>query len=210
MKKVLPLLLVLTVLLALVACGKSGGNFGNGSLAGTYDIKVWVADGITDLTQKQIDDFNVQNTDGIKFNAVIQPVSEGDIATQLITDVEAAGDIFVFAQDQFARLIQAGALAKLGQSAAEIVNKNNIPESVAAVTLNGELYGYPLTADNGYFMYYDTSVIPEADVDSLEKLIEDCEAAGKYFCMEVQTNGWYITSFFFGESEHNMNFINVS
>ena len=202
MKKALSLLLFLTVLLAAAACGKSGGSSSSsadgGSLAGTYDIKVWVADGITDLTQKQIDDFNAQNGDGIRFNAVIQPVSEGDIATQLITDVEAAGDIFVFAQDQFARLVRAGALAKLGQSAAQMVKDGNVPESVAAVTLNGELYGYPLTADNGYFMYYDRSVIPEEDVDSLEKLIADCESAGKYFCMEVETNGWYITSFFFG------------
>ena len=38
-------------------CGKSGGSSGDGSLAGTYDIKVWVADGITDLTRKQIDTF---------------------------------------------------------------------------------------------------------------------------------------------------------
>jgi arabinogalactan oligomer/maltooligosaccharide transport system substrate-binding protein len=59
------------------------------------------------------------------------------------------------------------------------------------------MYAYPLTADNGYFMYYDKSVIPEEDVDSLEKLIEDCEANQKYFAMELQTSAWYIASFFF-------------
>ena len=204
MKKILALLLAFAMLFSLAACGtKTGGETtddttsGDSSLAGTYDIKVWVADAITDLTQKQIDDFNNTNTDGIKFNATIQAVGENDIATQLITDVEAAGDIFIFAQDQFARLIQAGALAKLGQGAAQTVKDNNIPESVAAVTLNDELYGYPVTADNGYFMYYDKSVIPVEDVDSLEKLIEDCEGAGKYFSMELQTSAWYLASFFF-------------
>ena len=46
-------------------------------------------------------------------------------------------------------------------------------------------------------MYYDKSVIPEEDVDSLEKLIADCEAAGKYFAFEMQTSAWYLASFFF-------------
>ena len=212
MKKFLEILLSLAMLFSLAACGSTSGGedtpdgsdapagsdaSSDSALAGTYDIKVWVADAITDLTQKQIDDFNNTNTDGIKFNATIQAVGENDVATQLITDVEAAGDIFIFAQDQFARLIQAGALAKLGQGAAQIVTENNIPESVAAVTLNDELYGYPITADNGYFMYYDKSVIPEEDVDSLEKLIEDCENSGKYFSMELGTSAWYLASFFF-------------
>ncbi|MBQ6430598.1 MAG: extracellular solute-binding protein [Oscillospiraceae bacterium] len=216
MKKVLSILLVLAMLFSLAACagGNGGGENpsgeapsgetptgeaqnGDSPLAGTYDIKVWVAEAITDLTQKQIEDFNNTNTDGIKFNATVQAVGEDIVATQLITDVEAAGDIFIFAQDQFARLIQAGALAQLGEGASQIVKDNNTPEAVAAVTLNDGLYGYPVTADNGYFMYYDKSVIPEEDVDSLEKLIEDCEAAGKYFSMELQTSAWYLASFFF-------------
>jgi arabinogalactan oligomer/maltooligosaccharide transport system substrate-binding protein len=46
-------------------------------------------------------------------------------------------------------------------------------------------------------MYYDKSVIPEEDVDSLEKLIADCEAAQKYFAFEMQTSAWYNASFFF-------------
>ena len=172
---------------------KSGGE-----LAGTYDITVWTAENITDLTKKQIDDFNASNTDGIVINAKVEPVGEGDAATQMITDVEAGGDLFCFAQDQFSRLVQAGALAKLGTKAAETVSANNAAGVVAAATTGGEIYAYPLTADNGYFMYYDKSVIPEADVDSLEKIIADCEKANKYFAFEAQTSAWYIASWFFG------------
>ena len=167
-------------------------------LAGTYDITVWVAENITDLTRQQIADFNANNEDGITFNATVEPVGEGEAATQMITDVEAGGDIFCFAQDQFARLVLAGALAKLGTKAAELVTANNAAGVVAAATTGGELYAYPLTADNGYFMYYDKSVIPEADVDSLEKIIADCEKANKYFAFEAQTSAWYIASWFFG------------
>ena len=115
MKKVLSLTLALVMIFALCVSGTASAS---SQLAGTYDITVWVADAIVDLTKQQIDDFNATNTDGIVFNATVEPVGESDAATQMITDVEAGGDIFCFAQDQFARLVQAGALAKLGVKAA--------------------------------------------------------------------------------------------
>ena len=195
MKKILSLTLVLVMVFALVAGSTASAD---SQLAGTYDITVWVADAIVDLTKQQIDDFNATNTDGITFNATVEAVGEGDAATQMITDVEAGGDIFCFAQDQFARLVQAGALAKLGVKAAETVRAANDAGVVAAASMGDELFAYPLTSDNGYFMYYDKSVIPEEDIGSLEKLIEDCEAAGKYFAMENETSAWYIASWFFG------------
>ena len=70
------------------------------------------------LTKQQIDNFNKTNDAGITFNATVEAVSEADAGTNMITDVEAGGDLYCFAQDQFARLVQAGALAKLGKKAA--------------------------------------------------------------------------------------------
>ena len=193
MKKFLAILLALTMVLSMVVSASAT------SLAGEYKIKVWVANEIVELTKKQIEDFNATNDQGIVFNATIEAVGEGDAATQMVTDVEAGGDIFCFAQDQFARLVEAGALAKLGQNAAKIVTENTDKDAVAAVTTgDGTLWAYPLTADNGYFMYYDKSVIPEEDVDSMEALIADCEKAQKNFAFEMQTSAWYLASFFFG------------
>ena len=190
MKKFLAL--VLAAIMVLSVCAVSSAE-----LAGTYDITIWVAENAVDLTKQQVADFNASNEDGITFNATIEAVSEADAATQMITDVEAGGDIYCFAQDQFARLVQAGALAKLGVKAAETVASTNDAGTVAAATSGDTLYAYPLTSDNGYFLYYDKSVIPDEDVDSLEKLIADCEAAQKYFAFEQQTSAWYMASFFF-------------
>ena len=202
MKKFLAMLLALAMIFALAACG--GGETKeeaeeevSADLAGTYDVTIWVADAAVDLTKQQIEDFNANNEFGIVINATVEPVSEADAATLMITDVQAGGDIFCFAQDQFARLVQAGALAKLGPSAADFVKANNDAGVVAAATAGEELYAYPLTSDNGYFMYYDKSVIPEEDLDSMEKLIADCEAANKYFAFEMDTSAWYMASFFF-------------
>ena len=193
MKKLLALLLTLAMIFSLAACGGGGGS----KDGGTFDITVWVPELAVDLTKQQIADFNANNEYGITFNATVEPVSEAVAANNMITDVEAGGDIFFFAQDQFARLVQAGALNKLGTEAAAHVAEVNDPSAVKAATSGEEVFAYPLTADNGYFMYYDKSVIPDEDADSLEALIKDCEDAGKYFAFEVNTSAWYIASWFF-------------
>ena len=191
MKKFLAVLLSAIMVLSMAVTANAS------SLAGTYDITVWVAAEIVDLTKAQIEEFNKTNTDGIVFNATIEAVSESEAGTLMVTDVEAGGDLYCFAQDQFTRLVQAGALAKLGTKAAENVTAANDASAVAAATTGDTLYAYPMTADNGYFMYYDKSVIPEEHIDSLEALIADCEAAQKYFSFEMNTSAWYNASFFF-------------
>ena len=198
MKRTFAIVLALIMVLGLAACQKGGNEQDqNSDIAGTYDIVVWVGEAAVDLTKQQIDDFNKTNKLGVTFNATVEPVSEATAADTMITDVQAGGDIFCFAQDQFARLVKAGALAELGTGATEFVKTSNVESVIPAVTSGDKLYAYPLTADNGYFMYYDKSVIPETDVDSLEKLIADCETAGKFFAMETNTSAWYIASFFF-------------
>ena len=192
------LALVMALMLCVTACGgKQGGNEG-ADLEGTYDITVWVSeiDGVADLTAKQIDAFEAANP-GIVINATIEGISEADSATQMIASVEDGADIYCFAQDQLARLVMAKALNPLGQATAKTVTELNDAGAVAAATVGGVLYCYPLTSDNGYYMYYDKSVVKAEHLDSLEDIIADCEAAGKLFSMEVE-NAWYTASFFFG------------
>ena len=171
---------------------------GNGDLAGTYDITVWVSevDGVKELTEQQIKDFCAANP-GIVINATVEGISEANSATQMLTSVEDGADLYCFAQDQLARLVTANALNKLGQGAADTVKANNDSVSVGAASVGGVLYCYPLTSDNGYYMYYDKSVIKESSLDSLEAIVADCEAAGRNFSYELANNAWYNAGFFF-------------
>ena len=227
MKKILALAMAAVLCLGLfAACSPADG--GNGTtttpggsdakpLAGTYTAKVWVAEAAVELTKSQIKKFNETNTDGIIINADVQAVGEGDAATQMTTDIEAGADIYCFAQDQAARLIQGGALAQLGVQAAELVKNNNDAGTVSAATSGDALYAYPLTADNGYFLYYDKSVISDAQAESLEEIIAACEAAGKNFSFELEGSAWYTASFFFAtkcqstwKTDDEGNFIDVT
>jgi len=162
--------------------------------ANADEIKVWVADNVVDFTNQQIDAFKEANPDFAGYDYIVEPVGEGDAAGNMITDVEAGADVFGFAQDQIARLVAAGALIDVEPGNAEIVEAENDPGAVAAATVGDVLYAYPLTSDNGYFLYYDKSVV--SDPSTLEGILADCEAAGKNFYMEINS-GWYQTAFFF-------------
>ena len=217
LKRIAALLLALVLVFALAACAEtktpeaSGNNDtkapeGTNAPAGeTYElaVKLWVPDAAVELTKKQIEDFNNSNTYGIHVTPTIDALSEADSATQVLNDVATAADMYFFAQDQFARLVRGGALAEVPADMAATIAAENNASVVAAGKSGDTQYAYPLTNDNGYFMYYDKSVIPEADLDSLEKLIADCEAAGKHFAFEQDTSAWYNASFFFGAGCHS-------
>ena len=187
MKKILSLVLAVVLVLTLSCAALAEGYSG--------DLKVWVADAAVDFTNQQVEAFKAANPDFADMTVTVEAVGEGDAAGKVITDVDAAADIFGFAQDQLARIVAAGAIEIVEPTNGEAVKAENDAGAVAAVTMGDELYAYPLTSDNGYFLYYDKSVV--TDPSTLEGILADCEAAGKSFYMEINS-GWYQTAFFFG------------
>ena len=187
MKKFLAL--VLCLMMALSVIGSASAEAFSG------EIKIWVAEATVEFTKAQVEAFKAANPDYANMTVVVEPVGEGDAASNMLTDVEAGADIFGFAQDQLNRLVAAGALIDVAPENAEIVVAQNDAGSVAAVTMGDVMYAYPMTSDNGYFMYYDKSVV--TDPTNLEAVLADCEKAGKNFYMEINS-GWYQTAFFFG------------
>ena len=190
---------------------KPSATVGDGSKG---EIKVWVADAVVDFTAKEVEKFLADNPDYAGYKINVQAVGEGDAAGNMITDVEAGADIYAFAQDQIARLVAAGALETVNPDVIDKVRKENDAGSIKAATVGSELYAYPLTSDNGYFLYYDKSVVK--DPSTLEGIIADCEAAGKNFYMEINS-GWYQTAFFFAtgcdlsyETDDSGNFIKAN
>ena len=229
MSKILSLVLVLVMLLScFVACVKPNPDQGNqgtpdntpdtpdvpdvNPLAGTYEIKMWVSEkeegenSVVKQMQAQIDAFMAENP-GIIIVANISGVTEADAGSQVVADVATAPDIFCFAQDQLARLVQAAALAAPGGAIEDDIRASNDAGSLAAASVAGKLYAYPMTSDNGYYLYYDKSVV--TDPTSLEAIIADCEAAydenGEHRLFRYALeNGWYTASFFFGAGCHSI------
>ncbi|MBQ1232381.1 MAG: extracellular solute-binding protein, partial [Clostridia bacterium] len=198
MSKILSLVLVIVMIaMAMVACNKPDDKPSTEGLEGTYDITMWVSEkeGVADQFKAQIAKFMEENP-GVVINAEIEGVTEADAGSKVVADVASAPDIYCFAQDQLARLVQAAALAAPGKGAQETIKTNNDAGSVAAASVAGTIYAYPMTSDNGYYLYYDKSIISDEDADSLEKIIAACEANGKKVRYALE-NAWYTASFFF-------------
>ena len=164
--------------------------------AGTYNIKVWVDDKIVSLTQTQIQEFVSASGGKYTINATVEPQSEGTAASSMLQDVQSGADIFVFAQDQLARLKVAGAVSKLTGNYETFVRTNNSEDSVKAASLTNGIYAYPITSDNGYFLYYDKSYISDEDAKNMTTILERCRAAKKVLNFEGRSNGFYAASYF--------------
>lgn len=159
------------------------------------EIKVWVEDAAVSFTQERIAEFVKENPDAADITFTVEAVDEEDAASRILTDAETGGDIYVFTQDQLAQLAAAGVLAAVSDENAASVRKDNDAGAVRAATVGDTLYAYPLTSDDGYLLYYDSSVI--TDPTDLDAILADCKAADRSFCMEINS-GWYQTAFFFG------------
>lgn len=162
----------------------------------TVKLTVWASEEDQDLTTTLLDNFKAAYPD-VTFDITLGAESESTAKDTVLTDVEAAADVYAFADDQINDLVKAGALQEVAATYTYDVATANAAAAVDAASVDGKLYAYPMTADNGYFMFYDSSVFTEEDTQSLEKMIEVAQAAGKKIAMDV-SNGWYIYAFFEG------------
>ena len=160
--------------------------------SGTVDLTLWTSEEDQEFTTQVIEDFKALYPD-VSFNITLGAESESSVKDTVLADVEAAADVYTFAHDQINDLVNAGALQQVASTYTFDVTSANVETSVEAASVNGKLYAYPMTADNGYFMFYDSSVIK--DPSSLENMIADAEAAGKKIAIQFN-NGWYLYSFF--------------
>ena len=189
MTKILSFVLVLVMALScFIACGEK-----------KMEITLWVSTtaGVKEFTEQQVAAFKALHPE-YDFNIKIETVGEGDAAAEVLKDVATAPDMYCFAQDQISRLVQGGALAPLGVQATATVKADNDAGSVGAATVGGTVYAYPLTADNGYYLYYDSSVVSDEQAKTLEGIIEACAAKGKKFGYNL-TNAWIMAGFFFAQ-----------
>jgi arabinogalactan oligomer/maltooligosaccharide transport system substrate-binding protein len=191
LKKILMIFVSLIVATSMVACSAQEATPGVREVS----LRVWGSLEDQQMLGEMIEEFKASRPD-VSWNIELGVVSEPDLRSRYFEDPEAAADVFAFPNDQVMDLVNGGALYEVTINKAAIVAAN-IQSSIDAATVDGRLYGYPMTADNGYFMYYDKSVLTEEDVLSLDRMLQVAQAAGRKIFMDV-SNGWYIASFFIG------------
>ncbi|MFR7450869.1 MAG: extracellular solute-binding protein [Gemmiger sp.] len=214
MKKQVSLAMAAVMALSLAACGGSPSSEsaatsdgadstatseaagGEAASWGDVTLTMWGAEEDQTMLREMADAFIAENADKGNITINIGACSEADAKDNVLTDPTAAADVFAFADDQLNELVAAGALQEVTLNADDVKSRN-LEGSVEAASLDGKLYAYPMTADNGYFLYYDSSVISAEDAQTVDGILAAAAAAGRTFDMTIN-DGWYIYSFFAG------------
>ena len=166
---------------------------------GTVELELWCSETeeYQTVMAELVDEFEAEYSD-VDFDITIGAVSEADAKDKVLEDVEAAADVFVFADDQLSELVTAGALQQVSTSYTYDPEEANSDAAIEAASSNGDLYAYPLTSSNGYFLYYNSEYLSEDDVSSWENLVATAEEQGKKVGMNMADSGWYLYGFFSG------------
>lgn len=214
MKKFLSTLAIAGVAtLALASC--NGGDATTTKSGGSSDkytgkLTVWcsTSEGVSTLFKAKGEAWLKANGyDGVTLD--VTPVSEGDAVGKVLEDLDAAADIYCFAQDQLSRAVTGNAIAKVANAYLDGVKSRNSEGGLISGTVGDTLYAYPLTNDNGYIMMYDKSVFEGVDMTDMTAIIEKCEDAGKNFSFNLG-NIWYSAGFFFAQDENGERLCNSS
>lgn len=161
--------------------------------SGKVSLTVWGAEEDQELLQEVAEGFKQQYAGYADFEITVAVESESTCKDTLLADLENGADVFTFVDDQLMSLVAAGALEKVPD--ADAIKAANVEESSAAASVHDTLYAYPMTADNGYFMYYNKEYFFDTDVQTLDSMLAVAAANGKKVAMDW-SSGWYLYSFF--------------
>lgn len=164
-------------------------------------LKGFVTDNAYDPTNNVVYEFSIRLGDEF-----------ASASTTILADVSLAPDVFGFPDDQVEDLVNGGVLQELTGNNKNWAVTNNVETSIASGTFNNKLYAYPQTADNGYFLYYNSEFLTPEDVSTMDNIFAKLKSHSETRTDELKSqlvfdfeNAWYIPSFFFhshaGEAE---------
>ena len=155
-------------------------------------LRVWSSESDMDLTNQMIESFKEANS-GTEFEITVEEAEDSAARDNLLGNVHGAADVFPVADDQITSMVAGGALYPV--SDVDTITAANDEGAIEAATVDDTLYAYPMTADNGYFMYYNKNYFSDSDVATLDGMLSIAAANGKYVTMDW-SSGWYLYSFF--------------
>ena len=188
-------ILFLTFLCAasFTGCKGSEKKDSGGAETERVELTVWGAEEDTELMSRIIESFRASYQDQAELQITFQAQGESACKDALLGGLEEGADVFTFADDQLNALAAAGAVDPIEN--ADEIRSSNLTSAVEAASVGNTLYAYPLTADNGYFLYYNKQFISEEQAATLDGILEAAAANGRQFVMDW-SSAWYVYSFF--------------
>ena len=177
--------------------GDTSGKAMSLTVSGPQAQDAWLRDTLAAFNTKR-----VQNG-GVAVTFETKTYEENNIDSG-VTDWESGPDVFAFASDKIMTLFQAGALATVPT---KVVNtyKETMKDGVmdAYGKFANKYVAYPYDASNGYFLYYDKSVLTTDDVQTVEGILAKT-TADRQFAYNLEEAFYGIGALFTWGSRFNI------
>lgn len=190
--------------LILAGCGSSASS---SSGSDTVNLTVWGGELQTsqDYLKTVTNAFAAANPE-TKFSFTIGAISEAKVKDEWVKDPENAADVAIAADDQLYDLAKGGYvqdITKLSSTMATDIESRNGALSVSVCKYNNDLYAYPVSASNGFFLYYDSSILSATDVDDFDTMMAAIKTKSIADSTTYQfgfpfDSGWYLEGFYRG------------
>lgn len=152
--------------------GNGSGNSSGGSTnlddGSTYNLTVWCAEEDVEMIEEMLDTYKALHSKNY-YNFKVEKVGEDVVSSSVTRDVNAAGDIFSFANDQLGILLNQNALYQIPNAYKSQI-ENQIDVASTSCKSDGKYYAIPYSYENT-FLYYNKSKVSESDVRSMETLL---------------------------------------
>ena len=161
--------------------------------SGDVTLRVWAGEEDKDLIATIAEKFAKEHASEANITIEWSPMVEGECRSNLLGDILNAPDVYTTTDGDIRSIVAGGAASEVLNP--DEIKANNMETAEEAMTINDRIYGYPITADNGYFLYYNKAYFSESDIQSLNKIVEIAAKKDKVFAMDW-SSGWYLYSFF--------------
>lgn len=176
-KVILPLLFAAPLL-----AGCSGGTTGSDSI----NILIWDDASNLDFVEEKVNEWygTYRQTHPLAPEITFEYQDKGEAAA--ISDLQTSaqegngGDLVAITSDTLVTGVSGNFLAPITH--AEDIQMNFDDHALAAATVNGQVYAYPITSESQVIMYDKRAVSDPSIFDSFENLL----ASGKRICWDVQ------------------------
>lgn len=161
--------------------------------SGDVHLRIWAGEEDKDLIAVISENFIAGHASEANITIDWEPMVEGQCRSNLLGDVLNAPDVYTTTDGDIRSIVAGGAASEVLNP--EEIRANNLEAAVDSVTIGDRIYGYPITADNGYFLYYNKSYFSESDITDLDTMLAIAAENDKLFAMDW-SSGWYLYSFF--------------
>ena len=161
---------------------------------GKVSLTLWGAEEDQKLIETIIANFKEKYKSEADIDIAYTPVVESICKETALQNIHECADVFTFVDDQLKAMAASGVIRPITENL-DAIKSASLEGAVEAASINDKLYAYPLTADNGYFMFYNKKYFKDSDLESLDKMVEIAGSQGKKVTMDMGS-GWYLYSFF--------------